>query len=87
MEEKITRDRLDEIEDGANTETEIFISKDQQQALVLDTDDISMETRLTKGDAAPPAPISDELSHMIDSTRELNTKAYIDSSVKEVAAQ
>ena len=74
-EEKIERDILDEMEDEANAEVEICIFKDQQRALALDTDDISMDTRLTKGDAAPPAAKFDNLSDMTISTRESKAKA------------
>ena len=87
-EEKIEGDRLDEMENEANAEIEVYISKDHQRALTLDDDSfVSEETRLTKGDAAPPAAKSDELSDMTGSTRESKAKAYADSAVKEVAAQ
>ena len=68
-EEKIEGDRLDAMEDEANAEVEVFISKDHQRALTLDDDTIiSEETRLTKGDRAPPAAASDEISEMTGCT-------------------
>ena len=86
--EKIEGDRLDAMEDEANAEAEIFISKDHQRALTMDEDSVvSEETRLTKGDRTPPAASSDDVSEMTGSTRESKAKAYADSAVKEVAAQ
>ena len=74
------------MEDQANAEVAVFISKDHQRALTLDDDSIiSEETRLTKGDQAPPAV--DEMSEMTGSTRESKAKRYADSAVKDVAAQ
>ena len=75
------------MEDEANVEVDIFISKDQQRALALDVDDISVENWLTKGDTAPPAAKSDDLLDMNDSARELMAKVYTDSVVKEVSTQ
>ena len=86
-EEKIEFDKLELMEDEINAEPEIFISKDHQRALALDDDDFSAETRLTKGDAAPPPATADDLSDMTGSTRESKAKAYADSAVKVVAAQ
>jgi len=86
--ERIERENLDLMEDEVNAEPEVFISKDHQRALAMDDDDeVSIETRLTKGDAAPPAASNDDLSDMTGSTRESKAKAYADSAVKEVAAQ
>ena len=85
-EEKIEGDRLDDMEDQANAEVAVFISKDHQRALTLDDDTvISDETRLTKGDKAPPG--ADDMSEMTGSTRESKAKRYADSAVKDVAAQ
>ena len=77
------------MEAEACAETEVFISKDHQIVLAREDDIISVETRLTKGDAAPPQalPNSDELSDITGSTRESKAKAYADKAVKEVAAQ
>ena len=87
--EKLESDRLDLMEAEANAETEVFISKDQQIAMALQDEDISVETRLTKGDAAPPPArqLDDDLSEMTGSTRESKAKAYADKAVKEVAQQ
>ena len=96
--EKEERTRLDFMEDQANAEVQEFISKDQQQALALDSDVFSVETRLTKGDAAPPPAATkdncmttpsnaDDLSDMTGSTRESKAQAYAASATKIVAAQ
>ena len=83
---RIERDRLDEMDDKVNAEVKMLISKDQQRALTLDTNKVSVETCLTKGDTAPPATKSDELSDMDGSTTESKVKAA-NSAVKKVAAQ
>ena len=85
--EKEERDRLNTMEDHANAEIQIFISKDQQIALAMDTDDVSVETRLTKGDAAPPPVPTDDVSDMARSTRESKAQRYANAQVKEVASQ
>ena len=85
--EKEERDRLNTMEDHANAEIQIFISKDQQIALAMDTDDVSVETRLTKGDAAPPPVPTDDVSDMTGSTRESKAQRYANAQVKEVASQ
>ena len=84
--EKEEMERLDEMEDAALAEVEIFVSKEQQKALALDVDDISEETRLTKNDKAPP-PITEDISEMTGSTRESKAQRYADKAVKEVATQ
>ena len=53
-EENIEASCLDLMEDKANAEPEIFISTEQQRELAMDDDKISIDTRLTKGDAASP---------------------------------
>lgn len=87
--EKQEYDKLDLMEAEACAETEAHIGKDEQMAMAREDDDISLETRLTKGDAVPPSslPNSDEISDMTGSTRESKAKAYADKAVKEVAAQ
>ena len=47
-------DRLEDLENGMNTERGIFISKDHQITMALDEDIISVKTRLTNGGAPPP---------------------------------
>ena len=89
QEEKIEFERLDEMEEQMNAEIEIYISKDHQQVLAIDKDEISEETRLTKGDAAPPTTIDttspkDDLSVLIGLTRGSKAKAYADSAVKKL---
>lgn len=99
LEEKVEHDRLDDLENEMNAEQEIFISKEHQMAMALDDDIISVETRLTKGDAPPP-PIAnstddgpdkdatnDDLSELTGSTRESKANRYAANAVKEVALQ
>ena len=84
-------DRLDEMEMEANAEPQAYISKDHQRAMALDNDEVSVETRLTKGDAAPPPAVdgenNEELSEMTGSTRESKAKQYAETAVKEVVAE
>ena len=84
--EKLEEDKLKELECMAMAEKETFISKDQEAALALADDNVSIETWLTEGDTAPPPP-QDDISEMTGSTRESKAKAYADKAVKEVAAQ
>ena len=66
-EEKMECNRLDTMKDEVNAEVEVYISKYQQRAFVLNNDTaVSDKTRLTKGGAAPPATKSDEVSEMIN---------------------
>ena len=87
--EKEELDRLDEMEDAALAEVDVFVSKDQQKAMALDEDDISEETRLTKGDKTPPPAqgSNEDVSTMTGDTRESKAQRYADSAVKEVASQ
>ena len=80
--EKLETDKLEAMKSEALAEYDPFISKNQQLAMAVDTDDISVETRLTKGGATPPNN-SDDISEMTDSTRESKAKAYVDKAVKE----
>ena len=84
--EKIECEHLDMMEAEANAEAEEFISKDQQAAMALDNDDVSTETRLTKGDAVPPS-VNDDVSEMTGSTRESKAQAYAEKATRAVAAQ
>ena len=86
-EEKIECDRLELIEYEINAIADIYISKDQHRALALDDDEVSVETKLTKGDAAPPPASKDVFSEMNGSTRESKSKAYADSAVKVVVVK
>ena len=70
----------------ALAEKDTFISKEQEAALALEEDNISIETRLTKNDASPNL-LNDEVSEMTGSTRESKAQAYADKAVKAVAAQ
>ena len=90
--EKMEVDRLDDMEEEVNAVPVAFISKDHQQALAMDEDEVSVETRLTKGDAAPTPAILindtvDEQSEMTGSTRESKAKKYADAAVKEVISE
>ena len=89
--EKMEIDRLDEMEMEINAEPQGFISKDHQRAMAMDTDDVSIETRLTKGNAAPPPAINDadndEMSALSNSTRESKAQRYADSAVKDVVRE
>ena len=90
--EQMEVDRLDDMEAEVNAEPTAFISKDHQRAMALDTDEVSVETRLTKGDAAPPPAIhiaenDEDQSALSGSTRESKAKRYADAAVKEVAAE
>ena len=100
VDEKVENDRLDNLENEMNAEREIFISKEHQIAMALDDDIISVETRLTKGDAQPPpvknntdtstvkdASPPDDLSELTGSTRESKANRYAANAVKEVALQ
>jgi hypothetical protein len=84
--EKIEDDKLDVIESLALAEKDTFISKEQETAMALEADNISIETRLTKNDAAPTL-LNDEVSEMTGSTRESKAQAYADKAAKAVAAQ
>ena len=70
----------------ALAEKDTFISKEQEAAMALEGDNISVETRLTKNDAAPIV-LNDEISDMTGSTRESKAQAYADKAAKAVAAQ
>ena len=85
--EKIESAKLDLMECEAIAEVEQFISKEQQLAMATDKDDVSVETRLTKGDAVPPPADTDDISDMTGSTRESKANAYAAKAAKEVAAQ
>ena len=88
--EKMEIDRLDDMEEEVNAVQVQYISKDHQQALAMDGDEVSVETRLTKGDAAPTPVIlveepQDEQSEMTGSTRESKAKKYAAEAVREIA--
>ena len=74
------------MEAEACAENEQFISKDQQIVMALPDNEISVETRLKKGDATPAPVHKDDVSEMTGSTRESKAKAYADKAVKVVAA-
>ena len=88
--EKMEMDRLDDLEEEVNAVPMQFISKDHQQALAMDNDEVSVETRLTKGNAAPTPIVlvqeaPDEQSEMTGSTRESKAKKYAAEAVREIA--
>ena len=67
-------------------EGQLFISKYHQKAIAMEGDEISVETKLTKGDTAPrPAEKCDKISELTESTRESKAKRYAVEEVKIVA--
>ena len=70
---------------------EVFISKAQKSAMAVEGDDVAtLDTKLTKGDQAPPAAesvASDGLSDLTGNTRESKAKAYAVKESKKVASQ
>jgi len=81
-------DKLDNL-DNLNAEKKIYISKEHQKVMGIEgDDDISIETRLTKGDKLPTAvEETDDLSELTGETRESKAKAYAAEATREVAAQ
>ena len=88
-EEKDEKDKFQELEMNITSEKEVFISQSHQQALATENDDIaSVETRLTKGDVAPPKLDNpDDVSALTGETRESKAKAYAAAETKKVASQ
>ena len=87
--EKMEIDRLEDMDEEVNAVPISFISKEHQQALAMDDDEVSAETRLTKEDAAPTPAILindavDDQSDMTGSTRESKARKYAAVAVKEV---
>ena len=55
--------------------------------MAMDDDEISNETKLTKGDDTPPtANKTDDLSELTGSTYKSKAEPYVDSAVKNVAS-
>ena len=84
------KDKLDDMEANLTADREVYISKDQQIAMAMDgNDDGSIESRLTKGDKAPPSAkkATDEISALTGETRESKAKAYAAEELKKVATQ
>ena len=79
------KDKLDHF-DNLNADKKVFISKEHQRAMAAEGDDeISEETRLTKGDRVPkPANDTDDsdLSTLTGETRESKAKAYAAEATK-----
>ena len=71
--------------------TKNYISKDHQKVMVVDgDDDISVESRLAKGDFTPVAADDANESYMsalTEETRDSKAKAYAADATKAVAAQ
>ena len=87
-EEKDETEKLDNLESELTAQREIFISKDQQRAMAQDGGTImSEESRLTKGDVAPPRADLSVVSALTGETRESKAKAYAAEESKKVAAQ
>ena len=88
LEEKEEIEKFSEIERTITASNDVFISESHQRALATDGDDInSVTTRLTKGDDAPPAAKSDDLSTLTGETRESKAKAYAAAESKKIASQ
>ena len=88
-EEKIKYETPNEMEEQMNAKTKVYISKEHQQNLALEDDEISEETHLTKESAALPATTNntfpkDDLLALTGSTRESRVKLYVDSVVKKL---
>ena len=87
-EEKEEHEKLETLENEMTATREIFISKDQQRALAQDGDTVfSVESRLTKGDVAPPQADNSIVSALTGETRESKAKAYAAEESKKIAAQ
>ena len=70
VEEKEEDEKLDKLEMKITAQREQFISKDQQKALALDGYTVaSEESRLTKGDVAPPQADLSVVSALTEETR------------------
>ena len=59
------------MQDEANAEVEVYISKDQHRDLTLNKDKVPKEIWLTNGDATLLLAKYDEVSEMTGSAREL----------------
>ena len=64
----------------------VFISKDHRQAIGMDDDECSVESRLTRVDATPEVA-QEEVSILTESTRESKAKAYAAEAVNEISRQ
>lgn len=76
--------------ENTGAQREIFITKDQQVAMAMKgDDDASIESKLTKGDIAPPSAVknNDNISVLTGETRESKAKAYAAEESKKVASQ
>ena len=61
IEEKNEQDKFGLLLDSATEVKESYLSQEHKQAMAMDGDDIiSVNTRLTKGDAAPPPTTKDD---------------------------
>ena len=74
------------MEDMMTATKVVFISKDHQQAMGMDDDECSVESRLTKVDATPEVA-QEEVSILTGSTRESKAKAYAAEAVNEISRQ
>ena len=89
IEEKNEQDKFGLLLDSATEVKESYISEEHKQAMAMDGDDInSVNTRLTKGDAAPPPAAKDDgWSTLTGDTRESKAKAYAAEETKKVSLQ
>ena len=83
-------DKLDNLE-NLNANKKVYISKEHQQVMAAEgDDDLSVESRLTKGDQIPTVADDEDnsdLSTLSGETRESKAKAYAAEATKAVAAQ
>ena len=91
LDEKNEKEKFSHIIDTVTTVKEVFISEAQRAAMAIEGDDVAtLDTKLTKGDQAPPAAesvASEGMSDLTGHTRESKAKAYAAEASKKVASQ
>ena len=84
---------MDKLDDLRNLKAikQQYISKDHQKVMDLaGNGEVSVDTRLTKGNVTPPAassPDNTDISALTGETRESKAKAYVAEVSKKVASQ
>ena len=93
LEEKDEQAKFSHLLDTVTAVREVYISSAHKKAMAVEGDDDleSVDTRLTKGNVAPPALTSftndDDISNITGNTRESKAKAYALEESKKVATQ
>ncbi len=86
---KNEKEKFSHIIDTVTAMNKVFISEGQKAAMTVEGDDVAtLDTKLTKGDQAPPAAksvASDGLTDLTGNTRESKAKAYAAKESKKVA--